>query len=98
MRIATTTPIAIIALIAGNVALFAQDPPGSVQQDRGIREERGQPGTVGQGRDRIVPVPTERVTPPPVRPYGNPPEPPGGDWQDKGINEEAGKPPQGEKR
>jgi hypothetical protein len=81
-----------------NVGAWAQNPPGSIQQDRGIREDLGRPGVV-RPRDEERPGIVEPGGPGPTvgegRPRATVPGPPGSDWQDKGINEDAGKRPDG---
>lgn len=88
------------ALVAGTVVASAQNPPGAMEQDRGLREDLGRPATQGPLRsDRrvIVPLEDERGTVGLSMPDSLAlPNPPGGDFQDQGINEEAGKTPDGE--
>jgi hypothetical protein len=90
----------LAALVTGTVVATAQNPPGAIEQDRGIREDLGRPAIeVPLRRERrvIVPLEDERGTVGLGTPYSPAvPNPPGGEWQDKGINDDAGKPPSGE--
>jgi hypothetical protein len=97
MRLLLTT---LAAVVAGTVVASAQNPPGAIEQDRGIREDLGRPpvdGTLRGDRRVIVPYVDEQGTVglgPRLDPQVS--DPPGSDWQDKGINEDAGKQPSGE--
>ena len=90
-----------VTLVTGTIGAMAQDPPGSTQQDRGIREDSGRPGVerrVPREREEvIVPAPAERGTVGQGRPRPPADDPPGAEWQDRGINEDAGKPGDGDR-
>jgi hypothetical protein len=87
----------LVALLSGTMIASAQDnPPGTNQQDRGIREDLGKPGPKGdampdenRGKGRSGTVGQGQPGP------KGQAEPPGGRYQDEKNNEEIGKPPQG---
>ena len=96
MRTKLFVATSMAALLAGTMLASAQNPPGSAEQDRGIREDNGRPAVqspmTDQGQTRGRASGTVGQGQP--GPKGQA-EPPGGRYQDEKNNEEIGKPPQG---
>jgi hypothetical protein len=96
MRTKLFVATSMAAMLAGTMLASAQNPPGSAEQDRGIREDNGRPAVqspmTDQDQNRGRRSGTVGQGQP--GPKGEP-EPPGGRYQDEKNNEEIGKPPQG---